>query len=169
MGVGEEGDLVLCYLYKMLNLDSTSFDMIHNSKNLLTQRKHSGECNILQRRSFILANFSFHRMNIPHYTTSLNFIMCVCGGMCIGFWLQSRIYFGFYPGNWGHIVKRGYPQILIKAVYSITGAIGCVKASHLAIGGNVASCPVKSLNSIIIYRSTGGHYKSTRCTHLHGV
>ena len=47
MGVGEEGDLVLCYSYKMFNLDSTSFDIILNSKNLLTQRKHSGECNIL--------------------------------------------------------------------------------------------------------------------------
>ena len=81
----------------------------------------------------------------------------VCVGVCgdVGFWLQSGIGFVFYPVNWGHTAKRGYPQFLVRAVYSITGAIGCVKSPHLAIGGNVASCPVKSLNSLIIYRSTG--------------
>ena len=79
--------------------------------------------------------------------------MGVC--VCVGFWLQSGICFSFYQGNWGHTAKRGDPQFLVRAVYSITGAIGCVKAPHLAIGGNVASCPVKSLNSLIIYRSTG--------------
>ena len=76
-------------------------------------------------------------------------------GVCVGFWLQSGIFFGFYLVNWGHTAKRGYPQFLARAVYSITGAIECVKAPHLAIGSNVASCPVKSLNSMIIYRSTG--------------
>ena len=32
-------------------------------------------------------------------------------GVCvhIGFWLQSGICFGFYPVNWGHTAKRGYP------------------------------------------------------------
>ena len=81
--------------------------------------------------------------------------VCVCLRACVGFWLQSGICFGFYPVNWGHTAKRGYPQFLVRAVYSITGAIECVKAPHLAIWGYVASCPVKSLNSMIIYRSTG--------------
>ena len=93
----------------------------------------------------------------------------MCGGGCVGFWLQSGICFGFYPVNWGHTVKRGYPQILVRVVSSITGAIVCVKAPHLAIGNNVTSCPVKSLNSMIICRSTGDHYRSTRCPHLHGM
>ena len=88
--------------------------------------------------------------------------VCVCGGVCVGFWLQLGICFDFYPVNWGHTAKRGYPQFLVWAVNSITGAIECVKARHLAIGGNVTSCPVKSLNSMIIYRSTG-------CPHFHGV
>ena len=57
---------------------------------------------------------------------------CVC--VRVGFWLQSGICFGFYPCNWGHTAKRGYPQFLVRAVYNITGAIGCVKAPHLAIG-----------------------------------
>ena len=83
------------------------------------------------------------------------FCVFVGGGGGVGFWLQSGICFGFYPVNWGHTAKRGYPQFLVRAVYSITGAIECVKAPHLAIGGSVASCPVKSLNSMIIYRSTG--------------
>ena len=98
--------------------------------------------------------------------------LCVWGVWCVGFWLQSGICFGFYPGKWGHTAKWGYPQFLVSAVYSITGAIGCVNAPHLAIGGNVASCPVKSLNSLIIYRSTGvnwGHHRSTGCPHLLGV
>ena len=60
--------------------------------------------------------------------------MCGWVGVCVGFWLQSGICFGFYPGNWGHTVKRGYPHILIRAVYSITGAIECVTAPRLAIG-----------------------------------
>ena len=85
--------------------------------------------------------------------------VCVCvwcgGGLCVGFWLQSGTCFVFYPVNWGHTAKRGYAQFLVRAVYSVTGAIGCVKAPNLAKGGNVASCPVKSLNSLIIYRSTG--------------
>ena len=76
--------------------------------------------------------------------------------MCVGGW--GELVFGFsrgyvlvfYSVNWGHAAKWGYPQILVRAVYSITGAIGCVKAPHLAIGGNVASCPLKSLNSMII-------------------
>ena len=78
--------------------------------------------------------------------------VCVC--VCVGFWLQSGICFVFYPVNWGHTAKRGYPQFLVRAVYSTTGAIGCVKAPHLAIGGNVTSCLVKSMNSLIICRST---------------
>ena len=61
-------------------------------------------------------------------------VLCVGGCGCVGFWLQSGICFSLYPGNWGHTANRGYPQFLVRAVYSITGAIGCVKAPHLAMG-----------------------------------
>ena len=93
--------------------------------------------------------------------------MCVggaCGsrGVVGGGWFLALV--GICSVNWGHTAKHGYPPFLVRAVYSITGAIGCVtvKAPHLAIGGNVASCPAKSLNSMIIYRSSG-------CPRLHGV
>ena len=116
---------------------------------------------VKSRFFFFLFQFIFS----PEVILRFFFCLCllfVCGGGCVGgvgFWLQSGICFGFYPINWGHTAKRGYPQFLVRAVYSITalitGAIECVKAPHLVKGGNVTSCPVKSLNSMIIYRSTG--------------
>ena len=75
--------------------------------------------------------------------------------VCVGFWFQSGIFFVFLPSKFRTHRRTGISQFLVRAVYSITGAIGCVKAPNLAIGCNVASCPVKSLNSLIIYRSTG--------------
>ena len=89
---------------------------------------------ILRRKQIAVTSLQINEVMVQ---SPVFFVCCVCGGggVCvdIGFWLQSGICFGFNPGNWGHTAKRGYPQFLVRAVYSITGAIGCVKAPHLAI------------------------------------
>ena len=109
--------------------------------------------NLLRFKVYIYLNFVWGVGGVCVCVGGVGVVMCVC--VCVVFWLQSGICFGFYPVNWGHTSKRGYPQFLVRAVYSITGVIEYVKAPHLAIGGNVASYPVKNLNSMIIYRSTG--------------
>ena len=64
--------------------------------------------------------------------------------------------FRFLPSKLGTHRRTGISPISSKGCIQYNwGYRVCVKASHLAIGCNVASCPVKSLDSLIIYRSTG--------------
>ena len=78
------------------------------------------------------------------YVGGVYVCVCVCVCACIVWFLASiGDMFCFLPSKLRTHRQTGYLRILVRALYSITEAIGCVEAPHLYIGVNVAICPVK--------------------------
>ena len=105
------------------------------------------------------AHINIFQQRLKHIDHFLWF--CVWGGwgvcVCVGFLASIRDMFCFLPSKLGTHCQTGISPISSKGCreYNLGYRVWCIKTPHSAIGGNVASCPVKSLNCMIIYRSTG--------------